>query len=123
MTKTAELKQAFIKQAHADNKHITLAIFVKELEDEIEVAAWIADNYAQDYDKHIQMHMANMLEAQLKLNAGSEAVIQHLLKHVAELAGITADKLEQSSTAHTHTSVDAQAKQATDALLAKMRLH
>ena len=39
------LKKAFIKQAHGDNKIITLGIFVKELEDDIEMAQWIAEHY------------------------------------------------------------------------------
>ena len=120
MSATAQLKKTFIKQAHNDNKMITLAIFVKELEDDLEVAQWIADNYAQDFAQHIQMHMANMLEAQLKINAGSSAVIEELLKHVAELAG--AGNLDITSAVSAST-VDKQAKQATDALLSKLRLH
>lgn len=121
MSKTAKLKQAFIQQAHEQNPMITLAIFVKELEDELEVAQWIADNYAQDYEQHIQMHMANMLEAQLKLNAGASAVMDTLLQHVAELAG----SAELDITQHIVNAqpADLQAKQATDALLSKLRLH
>jgi hypothetical protein len=118
MSKTAQLKKAFIAQAHEQNTMITLAIFVKELEDELEVAQWIYDNYANDYAQHLQMHMANMLEAQLKLNAGSAVVMEQLLKHVTELAGAG----ELDVTQHI-TNADTQAKQATDALLSKLRLH
>ena len=117
MSKTAQLKQAFIKQAHPQNKMITLAIFVKELEDELEVANWIATNYAHEYEQHIQMHMKNMLEAQLKLNAGADCIMRELLKHVEELAEhLGAD------TVRTH-SIDEQAEQATKDLLNKLRLH
>jgi hypothetical protein len=118
MSTTAKLKQAFIKQAHEQSTMITLAIFVKELEDELEVAQWIYDNYAKDYAEHMQMHMANMLEAQLKLNAGSAVVMDTLLKHVTDLAGAG----ELDITQHI-TNADTQAKQATDALLSKLRLH
>ena len=67
------------------------------------------------------MHMANMLEAQLKLNAGASAVMDTLLKHVADLAG----SAELDITQHIVSAqgADAQAKRATDALLSKLRLH
>lgn len=117
MSATAQLKKAFIQQAHTQNKAITLAIFVKELEDEVEVAQWIATNYAHEYEQHVQLHMANMLEAQLKLNAGADCIIKELLKHVEELATHLGN---DASGLH---SVDEQAEQATNALLSKLRLH
>jgi hypothetical protein len=109
---TQQLKQAFIAQAHASNKMITLAIFVKELEDDIEVAEWIASNYAHEYEQHLQLHMQNMLDAQLKLNAGHDAVIKTLLQHINELAGDDATQ-----------DVTSVAKHATDTLLSKFKLH
>jgi len=118
----AQLKKAFITQAHADNKHITLAIFVKELDDDIEVANWIAQQFGADYTPAIQMHMRNMIDARLKLNAGQDAVIKHLLENVAEAMGITATELEDKIKAPAQ-DVGTQAKQATDALLSKLRLH
>ena len=114
MTVTAKLKQAFIKQAHEQSKLITLALFVKELEDDVEVAQHIAQTYGHDYDTHIQMHMHNMLDAQLKRNAGMDVILQLLLAHAEQ----------QDTQAHTQAhSIDTQAQQATDALLSKLRLH
>lgn len=82
----AQLKQAFIKQAHTQDKMITLAIFVKELNEDLEVAQHIVAEYAHDFPQYVQMHMKNMLEAQLKLNAGTDCIVKELLQHVEQLA-------------------------------------
>jgi len=97
MSATAQLKMAFIKQAHEQDKMVTLALFVKELEDEIEVAQHIVSEYAHDFPQHVQLHMKNMLEAQLKLNAGASVIVTALLEHVAELANEDDNKAAQTA--------------------------
>jgi hypothetical protein len=105
---TQALKQAFIKQAHAQQPIITLAIFVKELDDDVEMSAWILEQYGHDYDEATQMHMRNMLDAQIKMNAGTSVILEQILAHVANNAT---------------DNVETQAQEATNALLSKMRLH
>lgn len=95
MKATTQLKIAFIKQAHEQDKMVTLAIFVKELEDDLEVAQHIVSEYAHEYAQYIQMHMKNMLEAQLKLNAGAGCIVNELVKHLDTLA--TDDDAMQSA--------------------------
>lgn len=102
---TTQLKIAFIKQAHEQDKMITLAIFVKELEENLEVAQFICAEYAHEFPQYVQMHMKNMLEAQLKMNAGADCIVKELLKHVETLA------------------TDTTAEQETQNLLNKFKLH
>lgn len=103
-----QLKQAFIKQAHADDKMIAFAIFVKELTDDLETAQWIFDEFGHTYEAAAQMHMRNMLDAQLKLNAGMDYAVKQLLTHIATL---------------TDADNSTQAQQATKDLLSKFKLH
>ena len=111
MSATQQLKQAFIKQAHEQDKMITFAIFVKELAEDLELAQWIYSEFGHCFEAAAQMHMRNMLEAQLKLNAGHDYVITQLLTHIERLA-------EQDSNA-----VNNSAQQATKDLLSKFKLH
>ena len=87
------------------------------------MAQWIAEHYAHDYAEHIQMHMRNMLEAQVKLNAGTNTVLQYIVTNVAEAQGLDAEELLNKIKAPAQQDVEQQAQQATQALLTKMRLH
>jgi adenosyl cobinamide kinase/adenosyl cobinamide phosphate guanylyltransferase len=108
MSAVQQLKQAFIKQAHEQDKMVTLAVFAKELQDDLEVAAWIVEHYAHDYEQHTQMHMKQALEAQLKLNDSVDSIVTTLLGHLTKLA--------------TNDTTDAATK-ATQDLLSKFKLH
>lgn len=86
MSAIKQLKQAFIKQAHAQDKMIAFAIFVKELEEDLETAQWIFDEFGHEFEAAMQMHMKNMMQGQLMLNAGLDYSVKTLLKHIEALA-------------------------------------
>lgn len=103
-----QLIKALIKQAHADDKMIVIALFVKLLEEDLETAQWILDEYGHTYEAAQQLHMRNMLQGQLMLNAGADVLISALLAHMEQLAAQGGSNTAQ---------------QATDALLSKFKLH
>lgn len=101
-----------LTELHAADKHITLAAFGMLVTKDIELAQEIVTTFAQDFDTSIQMHMQNMINAQLQLNAAHDAISRVLLKHALELL----DSVAEDNTA-------TQAEQATADFLSKFKLH
>ena len=106
-----QLKQELIKELAKHDAMIALAAFFMELDSDLEMANWLAQEFAHTYEQHIQLHMKQALEAQLKLNASTHVIAQVVNAHIKQLG-------EADLAAH-----GTQAQQATKHLLDKFMLH